>query len=362
MDGGDKGLKSPLFRVMNKRTKKKIQTECCAKSKEDDMIKRNLMKRVMAAGVIMAVTLSLAGCGIGGDSVKLGAAGVGGGYYAFSNAFAQIASSEDEDLDFEVKATAGSTANIRLLSDGYVDMAIAQADLVDAAYNGTGATDKKRYRGYSAVASLYTEACQIVVRADSGIDNLDDLQGKKISVGEEESGTQRNAEQILQMTGLVESLVDTVNLDYVDAANELKSGQIDAFFCTAGIQTSVIEELSKECDVKLIGIDDKCRDRLKSVYGFYTDYTIPAGTYKGQDQDVETLGVRAVLLARDDMDEKIVEKLTGLLFEHSQDIQYSIALTFQIDEREAVKNVTIPFHEGAKAYYQKKGIEIPAEQ
>lgn len=164
------------------------------------------------------------------------------------------------------------------------------------------------------------------------------------------------------MTGLVESLVDTVNLDYVDAANELKSGQIDAFFCTAGIQTSVIEELSKECDVKLIGIDDKCRDRLKSVYGFYTDYTIPAGTYEGQDQDVETLGVRAVLLARDDMDEEIVEELTGLLFEHSQDIQYSIPLTFQIDESEAVKNVTIPFHDGAKAYYQKKRIELPAEQ
>ena len=91
MDGGDKGLKSPLFRVMNKRTKK-IQTECCAKSKEDDMIKRNLIKRLMAAGAIMAVTLSLTGCGIGGNSVKLGAAGVGGGYYAFSNAFAQIAS------------------------------------------------------------------------------------------------------------------------------------------------------------------------------------------------------------------------------------------------------------------------------
>ena len=185
-------------------------------------MKLKKIKRMVVAGTAILMTLSLAGCGIGSDSVKLGAAGVGGGYYAFSNAFAQIASSEDEDLDFEVKATAGSTANIRLLSDGYVDMAIAQADLVDAAYNGTGATDKKRYRGYSAVASLYTEACQIVVRADSGIDSLDDLQGKKISVGEEESGTQRNAEQILKMTGLVESLVDTVNLDYVDAANELR--------------------------------------------------------------------------------------------------------------------------------------------
>ena len=100
-------------------------------------MKLKKIKRMVVAGTAILMTLSLAGCGIGSDSVKLGAAGVGGGYYAFSNAFAQIASSEDEDLDFEVKATAGSTANIRLLSDGYVDMAIAQADLVDAAYNGT---------------------------------------------------------------------------------------------------------------------------------------------------------------------------------------------------------------------------------
>ena len=96
-------------------------------------MKLKKIKRMVAVGTAILMTLSLAGCGIGSDSVKLGAAGVGGGYYAFSNAFAQIASSEDEDLDFEVKATAGSTANIRLLSDGYVDMAIAQADLVDAA-------------------------------------------------------------------------------------------------------------------------------------------------------------------------------------------------------------------------------------
>ena len=159
----------------------------------------------------------------------------------------------------------------------------------------------------------------------------------------------------------MDKIFDTVNLDYIDAANELKDGDIDAFFCTAGTQTSVIEELAKECDIKLIGIDDKCRDRLKSVYGFYTDYTILAGTYNGQKEDVKTLGVRAVLLARDDMDKDTVEELTGLLFEHAQDIQYSIALTFQLDESEAVKNVTIPFHDGAKAYYQKKGIDIPAE-
>ena len=88
-------------------------------------MKLKKIKRLAAAGVAMLMTLSRAGCGAGSRSVKLGAAGVGGGYYAFSNAFAQMAVAADEDLEFEVKATAGSTANIRLLSDGYIDMAIA---------------------------------------------------------------------------------------------------------------------------------------------------------------------------------------------------------------------------------------------
>lgn len=107
------------------------------------------------------------------------------------------------------------------------------------------------------------EACQIVVRTDSEIETLDDLLGKTISIGAEESGTERNANQILQAQGISGDMVKTVNLDYTEAAAKLADGEIDAFFCTAGTQTTVIGELAKECGIRLLSIDVKCRNRFK---------------------------------------------------------------------------------------------------
>ena len=81
-------------------------------------------------GILMAIFLvSLTGCNVRQDTIRFGAAGVGGGYYAFATAYTQLANAEDVEMKFNIKSTAGSMANLRLLSEGYVDVAIAQADL-----------------------------------------------------------------------------------------------------------------------------------------------------------------------------------------------------------------------------------------
>ena len=142
-------------------------------------------------------------------------------------------------------------------------MAVAQNDLTNDAYYAAGTFENSRkYRGYSAVAALYTESCQIVVRADSGIESMDGLQGKTVSVGENESGTELNAEQILAVSGLTDKLIDKVHLDYTEAAERLADGKIDAFFCTAGAETTVISELSKQCEIHLLELDESTRDKL----------------------------------------------------------------------------------------------------
>ena len=117
----------------------------------------------------------------------------GGVYYSIASTFTQLADKEIDGYTFETKTTAGSVANLRLISDGYIDLAIVQADLLSDAYNATGTfADKKYQKGYKAVASLYTECCQIVVRKDSGITGIDDLINKTVSVGASESGTEKN--------------------------------------------------------------------------------------------------------------------------------------------------------------------------
>lgn len=305
--------------------------------------------------------LFVTGCGQIGSSIRFGAADVGGMYYPFASAFTGLVTKDNADYQFEVKTTAGSAANLRLLSGDYIELGIAQNDFIDNAYNGTGIFKGKQYQGYKAIASLYPEACQIVVRADSNITSLNDLQGKTVSIGAEESGTENNAKQILKMSGLTSELVTMVQLDYTEAADKLASGEIDAFFCTAGVTTSVIEELARSCGIRFLDIDEDCSNKLLKAYPFYSTYTIPAGTYTGQETDVQTLAVQSVLLASDRLSTETVKDLTAALYDHTSDLQYATSLNLQLDAATATKGITIPFHPGAAAYYEEQGITVPTE-
>ena len=132
------------------------------------------MKRAISVLVCLSMILAT-GCSRQ-ETIRFGAAGVGGMYYPFANAYTELMSEEEKGINWKVKSTAGSAANLRLLSDNYIELGIAQADLIDEAYYGKGTFHSGKYSGYKAVASLYPEACQIVVRKDSGIDSPDDLE------------------------------------------------------------------------------------------------------------------------------------------------------------------------------------------
>ncbi|MBQ1311997.1 MAG: TAXI family TRAP transporter solute-binding subunit, partial [Blautia sp.] len=217
---------------------------------------KNRFLRITVLVFLAATVFLLTSCGGAGRHIRFGTAGAGGNYYAFGESFAEILSAEEEDLKIDVKITAGSAANLRLLSGDYISMAIAQADVISEAYNGTGVFEgKEPLKGYSAVAALYTEACQIVTLDGSGMESIRDLRGKRVSIGEKESGTERNAQQILLAYGLSDKMLEEVSMSYEAAAKALKSGEIDAFFCTAGAQTSAIEELGKQMKIRLLPVD-----------------------------------------------------------------------------------------------------------
>ena len=88
----------------------------------------------------------------------------------------------------------------------------------------------------------------------------------------------------------------------------MKNGNLDAFFCTAGTPTRAITEISD--DIKLIPIDGTVADRLTEQYNGYVKHTIKANTYDGQTEDIETLGVKTVLIASDKMSDDRVKSIT----------------------------------------------------
>ena len=157
--------------------------------------------------------------------------------------------------------------------------------------------------------------------------------------------------------GLTDRLVETVNLNYEDAAAQLKAGKIDAVFITAGIPSPVVTELAGECGIRLLNVDGTAAQRLRSAYSAYSGVTLPAGTYPGQTEKVQTVGVKAVLLASNALPAKQVQQLTQLLFSSREGLEEQLGIPLDPEEN-AVEGVGIPFHAGAAAYYKAAGITV----
>jgi len=229
-------------------------------------LKKKWLAAVLAGALLAAALLS--GCSPV-ETVKrlrFGVAGEGGIYREFGERFAAL-ENETDNGQVELKATAGSAANLRLLAGEYLQLAIAQADLVQDAYDQTGIfADEEESRGFGAVAALYTETCQVVVRADSDIQSIEDLHGRTVSIGAEESGSEQNARQILSAYGLNDKMVSMVNLNYEDAAAQLKAGRVDAIFMTVGAPSPVLTALAGECGIRLLKVDGAAAQRLQRRY------------------------------------------------------------------------------------------------
>lgn len=161
------------------------------------------MKKLLAL-LIALMTVLLCSCSSGGETIRFGAAGTGGIYNEAANSIKSIADA-DGTLKIETKTTAGSAANVRLLSQNYLDAAIVQSDIAHDAFNGENNFEKSgSLEGYSAVVGMFTEACHIVVRKDSDINSVDDLLGKTVSIGEEESGSSLTQSRFFRHTGLTQ--------------------------------------------------------------------------------------------------------------------------------------------------------------
>lgn len=319
-------------------------------------MKKKWLAAVLAGALLAAALLS--GCS-SVETVKrlrFGVAGEGGIYREFGERFAAL-ENETDNGQVELKATAGSAANLRLLAGEYLQLAIAQADLVQDAYDQTGIfADEEESRGFGAVAALYTETCQVVVRADSDIQSIEDLHGRTVSIGAEESGSEQNARQILSAYGLNDKMVSMVNLNYEDAAAQLKAGRVDAIFMTVGAPSPVLTALAGECGIRLLNVDGAAAQRLQSAYSAYSSVTLPAGTYP-ETEKVQTVGVKAVLLASNALPAKQVRQLTQLLFSSREGLEEQLGIPLD-PEKNAVEGVGIPFHAGAAAYYKAAGITV----
>lgn len=307
----------------------------------------------MLLAVVMMAAMVLTSCGGGSEKIFLATGSETGTYYSFGIALGQVMK-DKIGQEFGVQSTGASKANIQLVADGDVSMAIVQNDVMDYAFNGTNTfAEEGAISGFSAVATLYAEVIQIV--AKPGITSVADLKGKTVSVGDAGSGTEFNAAQIFEAYGMTFDDINKQSLGFTDSADKFKDGQLDAFFVTAGAPTTCITDLATSNDFVILSIGETEMQYLKDNYGYYTEYTLAAGTYDKQTEDATTVAVKATLIAADTLSEDTVYNVTKGIFENIEAIKATHAKGAELSADSGVQGISVPFHPGAEKYFKEIG-------
>ncbi len=320
------------------------------------------MKTKKFLSIILALTLvlTLAACGGSGASkMTMGTGGTAGTYYAFGGVLGQYIKNH-AGIDVTVVSTDGSKANIESIAAGDYQLGTVQSDVMAYAWEGTRSfAETGKIDSFRVVAGLYAEAVQLITM-DPAIKSVADLKGKAVSIGAPGSGVYFNAIDVLTAAGLTEDDIQAQYMSFADSTDGLKDGKIDAAFIVAGAPTAAITELCTTNDAFLVPIDGDVAANLMASCPFYTAYTVPAGTYNGQAEDVTTVTVKATLIVSADASEDDVYNLTKAIFDNADAIAVENGKGAELSIENATSGMSAPFHAGAAKYFAEKGATVDA--
>ena len=320
----------------------------------------------LTAALLLAVAVSAAPFAQDIRFFRIGTGATGASYFAIGGVIASAVSNPPGSRPCErggscgvpgliavAQTTQGSVENVEAIGAGALESGLSQADIAYSAFTGANVFKKSGpIANLRAIANLYLESLHIVVRADSGIESVAGLKGKRVSLGEKASGTVVTARLVLSAYGLNEKKVKPEYLAIGPAVDALRAGKIDAFFMVAGHPVPAIADLAQSTDIRLLPVNGKTAEAFREKYPFLTLDLIPEGTYRGVGATI-TLGVGALWLVAADLEEDLVYGLTRALWHKSTRklLDEGNPIGRKIRLETALVGIPIPLHPGAQRYY-----------
>jgi TRAP transporter TAXI family solute receptor len=252
----------------------------------------------------------------------------------------------------------GSVDNVNAIISGLRNSGFAQSDVAYWAYTGTGTMEgKEPAKDLRTIAALFQEHIHLVTLKKSKIKSVKDLKGKKVSLDEPGSGTYVDALLILEANGLSEKDVQAEALKGNAATDALRNGKVDAIFVVAGYPTGALVELASSVSIKLIPIDGAGAKKLTDKHGFFSQSSIPEGTYEGV-KSTSTVAVGAQWFTSAKEDDDLIYNITKALWNTESrklmDVGHSKGKTITPDT--ALAGVGVPLHPGAERFYKEAGL------
>jgi hypothetical protein len=301
-------------------------------------------RRAALTGLV--ALLAITGC-VGGTpehrQIRIATGSPTAVYHAVGTALAGLIEQELPDSDASVLVTAASAENVQLVSHNGAEIGFTQADIV--------VSDDGPAPAMYALARVYDDLLHLVVRADSAIRTLEDLKGKRVSVGARGSGTVVTVGRLLSVARMADAgVVDQQELNLDDSLRALSRKEIDAFFFSGGLPVAGIKQLSGEAETRIVDLSRWAGD-LRSAYSdVYVVRDIPTSVY--HLPAVATVAVPNLLVVPASMPDDLAYDLTRLLMERRDVLAAAHPAAERLDIRSAIATLPVPLHPGAARYFR----------
>jgi len=317
-----------------------------------------MMKSLTPATLAIAIVAIACGGGTGQPQmfVTVLTGNTSGVYYPLGVGLSQLVRQAVPEANVAVQATAASAENLQLLQAGRGEVGFTLGDVLADAWEGRAeAGFTAPLTRLRAIAGIYPNFIQLVASAASGVRTIEDLKGKRVSVGAPGSGTELNARAIVKAAGL--SYDDFSKVEYLsfsESVELIKNRQLDVTLQSAGLGVASIRDLAVSLPIVVVPIPEAVVRRVGR--DVYRTAVIPAGTYEGQTAPIETAAVQNVLVTHEGVPESVVYRTTKAMFEHLDQLVAAHVAAKEIVPENAASGLPVPLHPGAAAYFKEAGL------
>jgi len=288
----------------------------------------------------------------------------GGTFQYFSNGISTRMSKNMADVEVSNMASAGSVENLRRVDSGDADFGISYSGDLFLASKGKLPKDPKNYVNVQAIAYLYGAPAHLVVLADSGINKVADLAGKKVGVGGAGSGAAASAQRYFEKLGLWDKMEPTF-IGYNEAVAAMGDKLLDAVWVFAGFPNSSVIQAAASNKIKLLDtVTPGKAAGFFDEYPFYAEVTIPAGTYSGIDTPTTTFQDSALWVAGKHVKADLVFNALSDIFS-DEGLAYMVKVKKTAKEMsvpDGLKGIVTPIHAGAAKFWTGKGLTVTPAQ
>jgi TRAP transporter TAXI family solute receptor len=281
--------------------------------------------------------------------------GTSGVYYPLGIALKKIFERDIPNSKVSVVSTQATVENLNLLQQGKGVLALAQGDILTEAWKGNPEAGFPSSRTkIRLVGAAYPNYIHIIARRDANIKSVFELRGKRVSVGAARSGNELNARALLGAANL--SYADLLQVEYLEYGQSVElmvKGQLDAAIISAGLGVAAVQRAASQIPIDIVPVDAKL---IEKTHGMFYALPIPANSYPGQKQQVNTAALDNYFVTTIDASEDVVYRMTKAIFTNLKELQAAHSAAVGMSAERALSVRPIDVHPGAMRYFREAGL------